>query len=96
MKKKLAAVMAVLVCGMLTGCGGGVVKPNKVDYRDYNTPNISVVREDDSSNGYYYIIDNNTEVVYLAYKDNDRSAITVMFKADGTPLTVNDILKKGK
>ena len=40
---------------------------------------------------YYYVIDKNTHVVYLKYDNGHLSGMTIMLKADGTPMLAEDL-----
>lgn len=40
---------------------------------------------------YFYIVDENTEVVYLGYRNYNQFGMTVMLNADGTPITADQL-----
>lgn len=91
--KKLLVALSVLVIASLTGCKGQA----QADYEnteDYKLPNISRIASQWNSGGYNYLLDKDTGVVYLEYTGGHGRAITVMFNADGTIMTEEDIKKK--
>ena len=84
MKKIIIFLMYTL---LLTSC-----QHNETEsaYSNQNiTPNIMSLSEND--NQYYYVIDKNTHVVYLAFNGVYRAGITVLVKADGTPMLAEDL-----
>lgn len=84
--KKILAIMLCLM--LLTGC----TKDNTSESRTSDqpiVPNLISLSTDDAK--YWYIIDKNTHVVYLRCDSLYRAALTVMLKADGTPMLAEDL-----
>lgn len=92
MKNKII-LLWISACLLLSGCGEGTVQGTNVSNVGYHTPDISEIG-DGFGSGYSYVIDNSTGVVYLKYQAGHGRAITVMLKADGTPVLEEDILEE--
>lgn len=92
MKNKLF-LSILLISLYLSGCGEGTAQGTNVSNVGYYTPDISEIG-DGFGSGYSYLIDNSTGVVHLKYENGRGKAITVMLKADGTPLMKEDIMKE--
>lgn len=88
--KRLIITLSVLAIVLLTGCKGQA----QADYGNtegYELPNVTRILEPNNDVEYNYLIDNNTGVVYLECDGPSRHAISVMFNADGTVMTEDDI-----
>ena len=88
MKNKLFIITLLIftICILMAGC-----ENNK-----YKEPDIETLGGDNLYH-YHYIIDNRTGVVYLSYDFGDRTGITVMLNADGTPVLKNQLeTERGK
>lgn len=87
-------MLAVLIL-CLGGCGDskpGIYKSSPADVQtleDYKE--LDLVSSNNGDYGYSYLVDKNTGVVYLEYRGYYKYAITVMFNADGTIMTEDDI-----
>lgn len=84
MKRILAIMLGIM---LLTGCVNNNSKA-LIDDQDI-TPNIMSLVED--GNHYYYIVDRNTHVVYLVFWFGNQAGMTVVLKADGTPMLAEDL-----
>lgn len=84
---KLKKVLAILLIGLtLAGCGEG---NNPSEYKIQNiSPNMVQVG---TQPYYYYMVDKNTGVVYLEYTAGYHCAMTVMFNADGSVVTAEQL-----
>ena len=91
--KKIIVLAILILC--LVGCGDskpGVYKSSLADVQtleDYKE--LDLVSNNKRDNGYSYSLDKNTGVVYLEYYGYYKYGITVMFNADGTIMTEDDI-----
>ena len=94
MKKSLYALVLLSILSLccLMGCKGQAA-PDYGDTENYELPNVTRIIEPNNDVGYNYLIDNNTGVVYIEYDGTYRHAISVMFNADGTIMTEDDIKK---
>lgn len=81
-------IVLVLICVLLlTGCKDNSVKSTTSVQKIM--PDLISLSEDDGN--YYYVVDKKTRVVYLKYDNGHHSGITVMLKADGTPVLAEDL-----
>lgn len=94
MKKLLLFVLIpiLLFCGCDVDTGS---TPTPIDSRGIY-PNFTVLGGGVTMRKVYYVIDNNTEVVYIAFGTvGDHGAgITVALNADGTPVTKEQLYEK--
>lgn len=91
--KKIIVLAILILC--LVGCGDskpGRYKSSPADVQtleDYKE--LDLVSNNERDYGYSYLVDKNTGVVYLEYHGYYKYGITVMFNADGTIMTEDDI-----
>ena len=91
--KKIVVLAVLILC--LVGCDES--KPGRYSSSPADVQTLEDYKELDlvSSNkrdyGYSYLVDKNTGVVYLEYSGYRTYGITVMFNADGTVMTEDDI-----
>lgn len=93
MKKLLlfALIPILLFCGCDADNGS---RPTSIDSRGIY-PNFTVLGSDVGMRSIYYVIDNNTEVVYIAFGTiGSGSGISVALNADGTPVTKEQLYEK--
>ena len=84
MKKILVIILCLM---LLTGC---TENNSTALLSDQNIqPNIMTLNS--NSNRYYYIVDRNTHVVYLMFFSGHQAGMTVVLKADGTPMLAEDL-----
>lgn len=83
--KRILMIMLCLI--LLTGCTENI---STALISDQNIqPNIMTLNS--NSNRYYYVVDRNTHVVYLMFYTGHQAGMTVMLKADGTPMLAEDL-----
>lgn len=88
MKKIILVILSMLI---LTGCNGSNTSA-PVTRDDQNiVPNILSLSNTVDYGNYFYIVDKNTHVVYLSYDGHKRAGITVLLKADGSPMLAEDL-----
>lgn len=87
MKKIILVILFMLI---LTGCSGSNSSMSTTKDDQHIVPNILSLSNSDAGN-YFYVVDKNTHVVYLAFDSYNRAAITVLLKADGSPMLAEDL-----
>lgn len=81
-------IILILICVLLlTGCKDNSVR-STTSVQEI-MPDLISLSEDDGN--YYYVVDKKTRVIYLKYDNGHHSGITVMFKANGTPMLAEDL-----
>lgn len=85
--KKIILLCLVIVL-LLTGC---ISNASKAEINEQNIePRIMTVTNDSDSK-FSYIVDKRTHVVYMQFYCGYRGGITVVLKADGTPMLAEDL-----
>lgn len=81
-------IILILICVLLlTGCKDNSVKSTTSVQKIM--PDLISLSEDYGN--YYYVVDKNTHVVYFKYDNGHQSGMTVMLKANGTPMLAEDL-----
>ena len=90
MNKRIKIICA---CAMLSLLLSGCVKnTNKADEDTSSGIAPNILSTSNLGGGhYFYIVDKNTGVVYLAYRDAHKYAISVMLNRDGSPVTAEQL-----
>lgn len=90
MNKKIKIMCTCIILSLLlSGCVKNTNKAN-VDTSSGITPNV-LSTSNLGYGRYFYLIDKNTGVVYLAYRDGYKQAMTVMLNRDGTPVIAEQL-----
>ena len=95
MRKTIVIICLTAMLFMLTGCKEGQSRSTSGYSSEYIAPDISALAKDLDTYNYYYVLDNNTGVIYLQFNGFNRAGITVALNADGTPVTIDQIKRKG-
>ena len=87
-KKAIIALLCLVLVLTVSGCGG--VESSKGDMKI--SPSLVMVNGGYPSNNLHYCYDKRTGVVYFMWAHG----ITVCFKADGTPMTIAELVESEK
>lgn len=83
-RKTFIALVCLVLMLLLSGCGG--IREDKSSMEIH--PDLVIIDGGYASNNIHYCYDGKTGVIYLMYY----RGITVCLKADGTPMTVSDLI----
>lgn len=87
-KKAIIALLCLVLVLTVSGCGGVEMSKGGMEI----CPSLVIVNGGDAGNNLYYCYDKRTGVVYLIYY----KGITVCLKADGTPMTIRELVESEK
>lgn len=87
MKNIIKLLLCIILCFILVGCTKEIENTSSVI-----TPNITSYEH--NSDDFYYIVDNNTGVVYLAFRQFGTAGLSAMFNVDGTPITIDQLMQE--
>lgn len=87
-RKTFIALVCLALMLLLSGCGG--VREDKSGMEIH--PDLVIIDGGYTSSNLHYCYDGKTGIVYLIYYNG----ITVCLKADGTPMTISELVESEK